>query len=614
MTESTPINQPGPFLVGGTTLDTTLDERRCLTQAKAAGKVQAPKRRKSQPSTVIPSSKTRRAGVSRKTKGSNLASAIQCHDVSKGLSRTKPVAPRSDAGRNKAVLPPDMILPEQRPDADLMHDASTATATQNAEDHQLSHNPSYASWERYHFAGPRFDLGKAGNDIDIPAAQMLAKEELSSIKENVACNDIFVHGAKTSFDNEAVNRCKPCDEAGEAIPAEFLPPPSAQGENEVQSTEVSPPVFLFDQNILANAPSKFRTDSDYICSDGENDDQFPLEERDLEAMMQSGVPSAAPEEFAYEGFPSILSDYGVDDEIWRSNLPCFSNSILGSDIITQNEQLTLPIENRMRSRTSSHHDPTNDYILNDISGNAGQLNGAYAKPSGISEDCFDDNDLDEELMDMPAPDSDVVQPSTPLTSPAEPTTPKLQWLPPKVYIPAKFSAIWTTPTDIPHLVSFDTNSVALPFMRPPFPRPIRDRSPIFGLTNRTVLRTCFRIGEALNAAAVASRTNTDAVIELYARVTHSERETGSGFKQYFQFGDLFTDKPPYLSATYGLWKSEGLRDIDSKVFLGVEGRGKMARALGRIKRREQGGCEMIVLSIWEVDWEDVGVAKGIVCS
>lgn len=55
--------------------------------------------------------------------------------------------------------------------------------------------------------------------------------------------------------------------------------------------------------------------------------------------------------------------------------------------------------------------------------------------------------------------------------------------------------------------------------------------------------------------------------------------------------------------------------MDSKVFLGEEGRGKMARALGRIKKREQGGgCEMVVLSIWEVDWEDVGIAKGIVCS
>ena len=69
--------------------------------------------------------------------------------------------------------------------------------------------------------------------------------------------------------------------------------------------------------------------------------------------------------------------------------------------------------------------------------------------------------------------------------------------------------------------------------RPPFSKAVQNRSPILGLTDRTVLRICFRIGEALNAAAVALRENVDAIIEFYARVVSSSREASGGYKQYF---------------------------------------------------------------------------------
>lgn len=45
--------------------------------------------------------------------------------------------------------------------------------------------------------------------------------------------------------------------------------------------------------------------------------------------------------------------------------------------------------------------------------------------------------------------------------------------------------------DIPHQISFDVSGQPLPFIRPPFPAPMLDRSPIQGLNSRTVLRTCF---------------------------------------------------------------------------------------------------------------------------
>lgn len=176
----------------------------------------------------------------------------------------------------------------------------------------------------------------------------------------------------------------------------------------------------------------------------------------------------------------------------------------------------------------------------------------------------------------------------------------------------------TLHADIPHQISFDVSGQPLPFIRPPFPAPMLDRSPIQGLNSRTVLRTCFRIGEALNAATASLRSASapDAVVELYCRSISSIRDPTS-FKQTFQFGDLFSSaSPPFLTGTYMMWRGIGLWDHDSRAFLGEDGKGKMARVVGKIKRPEKENgmnrWEMLVMSVWEVDWEDVSIAKGIV--
>ncbi|KAL9632598.1 MAG: hypothetical protein Q9164_005221 [Protoblastenia rupestris] len=248
-------------------------------------------------------------------------------------------------------------------------------------------------------------------------------------------------------------------------------------------------------------------------------------------------------------------------------------------------------------------------ILNHISGNAVKAKTSHIIELAGSENEYPDSDLDTSFIDLTA--SDDIQATTPLTSPQRPTTPKLQWLPPKIFAKTK-SPHLPHSLDFLHKVPLNANGKPISFLRPAFPKPVLDRSPILGLTNRTVLRTCFRIGKALNAAFAATRTNTDAIIELYARVVSSSR---NGYKQYFQFADLFTDKPPYLGGVYGLWKGVGLWEQDSRVFLGEEGRGKMCRVLGRVKMGERGrGREMSILCVWECGWEDVGIAKGIVCS
>lgn len=177
------------------------------------------------------------------------------------------------------------------------------------------------------------------------------------------------------------------------------------------------------------------------------------------------------------------------------------------------------------------------------------------------------------------------------------------------------SFVPTPASSVPsHCIAFDTRGNALPFARPAFPNPIGDRCPIIGLSSSPVLRTCFRIGEAINAASSALRNDMECIIELYAQVTFSEREADGGRKQHFQFGDLFQkDKPPYLTGTYDMWKGIDLWDCDSSDFLGDNGKGKIARVVGKIKRGERSGpWKMAILSIWEADWEAVGFVKGII--
>ena len=175
----------------------------------------------------------------------------------------------------------------------------------------------------------------------------------------------------------------------------------------------------------------------------------------------------------------------------------------------------------------------------------------------------------------------------------------------------------TKQSTAPHVIPFDKAGNAIPFARPTFPSPLQDRSPIPGLISRPCLRTCFRIGEALNAFASTSRSNIDAVVELYALVLASHRE---GYKQFFHLGDLFTPtKPPYLNGIFGLWRSNRLWDADSKPLLtdarteGAE-RKKMCRVVGRMKRNEKMEVEMMILSVWECSWEDVQVVKGVICA
>lgn len=154
-----------------------------------------------------------------------------------------------------------------------------------------------------------------------------------------------------------------------------------------------------------------------------------------------------------------------------------------------------------------------------------------------------------------------------------------------------------------------------PFARPPFPVKVLDRSPVPGITSNSLLRTCFRIGEALRAGSVCSHLRQDAVIELFARVTFSSREDGS-HKQHFQFADLFHSNPPFVAAVLENYLVSPLQETESRALLTAVGEpreGEMVRCLGRLKRKLKGnGWVMHVINIRKTDWEEVRWTKRIV--
>lgn len=146
-----------------------------------------------------------------------------------------------------------------------------------------------------------------------------------------------------------------------------------------------------------------------------------------------------------------------------------------------------------------------------------------------------------------------------------------------------------------------------PIVRPAFPTPVRDRSPIIGLSSMTLLKTCFRIGEAINQGCQAARSGQRVVIELNARVLYSRR---TDTKQYFTFCDLFHTKAPYINAVYdaAIWKSVQLFEYDGRDLLQT---GKICRCIGTMKRDGKEWI-MAVLNIWEASWDDIRWVEGIV--
>ncbi|KAF7854606.1 hypothetical protein EAF04_010415 [Stromatinia cepivora] len=151
-----------------------------------------------------------------------------------------------------------------------------------------------------------------------------------------------------------------------------------------------------------------------------------------------------------------------------------------------------------------------------------------------------------------------------------------------------------------------------PFARPKFPPLVQDRCPVNGLSSQTILRVCFRIGEMLKEGGRCNALGQDAIVELFARVNFSSREPGTT-KQHFQFVDLFHDRPPFAKGILANFKTTGLAESESKVFI-ESSETLMTRCLGRLKKDVKNGAWLLhIINVRVTDWEEIRWTKRIVC-
>ncbi|KAH6629163.1 hypothetical protein C7974DRAFT_393963 [Boeremia exigua] len=238
----------------------------------------------------------------------------------------------------------------------------------------------------------------------------------------------------------------------------------------------------------------------------------------------------------------------------------------------------------------------------------------------LEEDDFGDDLMDDDLIDLtpdvldvsscpsfesglPIKNVSVQQTQTPVTSLN--STPILSG---RAGSSISSQRGFTSPVTLTtRLLAATGDEARKPIVRPAFPTAIRDRSPIIGMSSNTLLRTCFRVGEAINQSCQAAKTGNNIFLELYARVLNSDRDD---LQQRFTFCDLFHAKPPYIQATYAaaIWKTVCLFEYDSARLLQ---QGRICRCMGTMKRNGK-EWTMTVLNIWEATWDDVEWVKGII--
>ncbi|KAK4643629.1 hypothetical protein QC761_406520 [Podospora bellae-mahoneyi] len=253
---------------------------------------------------------------------------------------------------------------------------------------------------------------------------------------------------------------------------------------------------------------------------------------------------------------------------------------------------------------------------------------------------------DEDLMDSDIDWSPIVDQLASQARPHSVDPPKSQPVP----------EILSTNSQKPELAP-SHQLVVRPFNRPPFPSTLRDKSPVCGLSNNTVSRTCFRLGHLIAENVRNSSQNRDVVYELYARVNYSHRNRPSATQiplfnvikhdnsfrtQHFQFMDLWKDLKPHVWGVLENWRPDGVLDKLSSIFLSagpppsqfsqqneVERERKLCRCICRISKApkgasqaggrnkinnpEIGGWSMKVLWIEEVGWDAIEKMKSIIC-
>ncbi|KAI9733968.1 MAG: hypothetical protein M1834_002625 [Cirrosporium novae-zelandiae] len=331
-----------------------------------------------------------------------------------------------------------------------------------------------------------------------------------------------------------------------------------------------------------------------------SDDEYPMDEDAIEEAAQLAVVKEAFTPPSNLQFP--LDDNSQTNETYDCNL---FGSPPPSSVGETSER------NQHKSTYSSPVHLINRHILN-------STNSAYTIDDSTPSSCIDEDwsFVRDALSELEA--TDLAKPSPLRVS--SPILPVVVDKPSRSGLKSTKSLGLKADSSIavdPLLksVANPRSKALIPITRPRFPQPLKDRSPIIGVNPSIVLRTCFRIGDAINAASSCQKIPTNCLIELYALVTFSSVITSPGpWVQHFQFADLFhPHRPPFMNGMWEGWRGSALWEADGKTFLGGRTTGKICRAVGKLEREL--ACRRWVLrikSIWEAGWDDVEYARRVV--
>ncbi|KTW31825.1 uncharacterized protein T551_01086 [Pneumocystis jirovecii RU7] len=132
-----------------------------------------------------------------------------------------------------------------------------------------------------------------------------------------------------------------------------------------------------------------------------------------------------------------------------------------------------------------------------------------------------------------------------------------------------------------------------PIARNPFPLTIVGKSVISGLSSDiTLLRTCFRVGEALKVFNLQQNSKILYFIEFFGIIKESDNKKES---TTYVVGDLFHPlKGPYIYASY----------YDNKTTFKFQN-GEMVRILGIFKKKKVTKNELKVAKMYLSTWEEI---------
>ena len=369
-------------------------------KSTAADKPKAPKRRKIQSSTSTTASKPKKAASSNKNKGAKTAAQLDCHDISQGLSRTKPTSSAHGAFRTKSKLSFGHTLSD--------HSRNPPRIGDTPVDFKAKPAPSGLA-DIYQAAYP-----VSQGDV-VSHATPPTPPKSDEIEADLYHNDQS-HGQESATERQTSPNAyieypvqdNP-ESDGSIIVRDFGAPPFTQTSLRTLQEPNSPGTMIADKFEPLDPTSNDLFD----VSDVENgslggEDEFPMDDECLKEMMQSVAVQAEDEPLCLDWLPQYVSDDTLCNDEQPRNIQSHWSEVLPDsdreDI--HDEGSTLVVTDVIDVPCSPSRNSQASCILTRATGN---VVPDRARTAEGSENCFDDQDLDDDLIDFTVDDSKTLQ-------------------------------------------------------------------------------------------------------------------------------------------------------------------------------------------------------------